>query len=142
MNIIGNFEKYQDAFNALAKIRTQGFKDSHIPADHFSLGQNGEINVPGTRNSVSLSNLVLNSGDDTAAPPSPLAAADPMVSGMGGFDEITENGYKVIVSASDEDKDTIYNLITSSGGTVIEDSLMQNLPADQDPISSLSYDPR
>ena len=118
MKIEARFKKYPDAFNILTKLKAKGLEDAHIPADSFSLNQNGNIDVPGSHNATSLSNLVLNSGDDTDQTPSPLGAADPMVSGMGGFEEITEDTYSVVVNADEGNFDQIRHLIVNAGGRI------------------------
>ena len=46
----------------------------------------------------------------------PLAAASPMVSGMGGFEEIADVNYKVIVNTEDNNVEKAKQIIKKMGG--------------------------
>jgi len=46
----------------------------------------------------------------------PLAAASPMVSGMGGFEEIADVNYKVIVNTEDNNAEKAKQIIKKMGG--------------------------
>jgi hypothetical protein len=116
MRIEARFTKYQDAFDTLVRLKTNGFKESFIPADPYFLSQNGRIDVPGSGNAGTLSSLVGNSGDDSDFFPSPFRAVGPAISGLGGFEEITEDNYTLIVDAGDDGRDTVCDLIQSAGG--------------------------
>jgi hypothetical protein len=104
------------AVDALKKI---GINDAVADLnDHYTGSNNPGTNNPGTASSSnSLSSYVLKS-DDPLGDPSlgPLAAASPMVSGMGGFEEIADINYKVIVNTDSNNAERAKQVITKMGG--------------------------
>jgi hypothetical protein len=104
------------AVDALKKI---GINDAVADLnDHYTGSNNPGTNNPGTASSSnSLSSYVLKS-DDPIGDPSlgPLAAASPMVSGMGGFEEIADVNYKVIVNTDSKNAERAKQVITKMGG--------------------------
>ena len=104
------------AVDALKKI---GINDAVADLnDHYTGSNNPGTNNPGTASSSnSLSSYVLTS-DDPLGDPSlgPLAAASPMVSGMGGFEEIADINYKVIVNTDSKNAERAKQVITKMGG--------------------------
>lgn len=70
-----------------------------------------------TDGSESLSDLVLNSGsNDVDKRTSPLAAANPMVSGIGDFEEITDFNCSVTVKIDNDDINKAEEIIKDMGG--------------------------
>lgn len=68
---------------------------------------------------------------------SPLAAASPMVSGMGRFQEVADINCKVVVEVNDRDKENAKSIIKSLGGTT--DDPNAKLPKGLDNISEGAF---
>lgn len=104
-----------EAVEALKKVGINAVVDIN---DHYTGNNNSGINMPGTHSSTnSLASYVLSS-DTSLSDPSlgPLAAASPMVSGMGGFEEIADVNYKVIVDLKGKDDEKAKQIIKKIGG--------------------------
>lgn len=137
MKIQGYFSTIKNADMAVNKLKNLGFSNTYRDInDHVGLNNSTESSIPGTENAPSLAGVVLNSGEpinyqDKAT----LAAASPMVSGMGGFEEIADINYKVVVDASSDDAENIKRIIEEAGGDIEDPNL--NLP---EHIKGLSKD--
>ncbi|SDK36691.1 hypothetical protein [Natronincola ferrireducens] len=118
MKIAGYFNSLKIANEAIEALHRVGFKNATLDLKDNTVGDGNYItNLPGTEMSTSLSNLILESGDrGIDIDKAPLSAANPMVSGMAGFDEIADYGHKIVVDADDEDEEEIKALITKFGG--------------------------
>ncbi|WP_160689137.1 hypothetical protein [Clostridium sp. C2-6-12] len=105
-----------EAVEALKKVGINAVVDIN---DHYTGNNNSGTNMPGTASSTnSLASYVLSS-DEPITDPSlgPLAAASPMVSGMGGFEEIADVNYKVIINSSEErESEKAKQIIKKMGG--------------------------
>lgn len=104
-----------EAAEALKKVGINAVVDIN---DHYTGNNNSGTNMPGTHSSTnSLASYVLSS-DAPLTDPSlgPLAAASPMVSGMGGFEEIADVNYKVIVNSEGNDGEKAKQIIKKMGG--------------------------
>ncbi|MDF2522672.1 MAG: hypothetical protein K0R31_313 [Clostridiales bacterium] len=115
------FKKMLDARKAVLALKEMGYKDAHLDAlDNVFSEYSEEINVAGTDTGPSLSALVLNSGgrlDDVGR--ASLIAASPMVSGMGSFEQISENlKVRLIVKVEDDKMDEIRNTLKEYGASV------------------------
>ena len=119
MKIESYFSGIKAANEAVEALKKAGINDAVADLnDHYTGNNNPGINNPGTSSSTnSLANYVLAS-DDPLGDPSlgPLAAASPMVSGMGGFEEISDINYKVIVNTDDKNAEKAKQVITKMGG--------------------------
>lgn len=118
MQIEGFFGKLKTANDTIEKIKGLGIKDVFLDMnDHYNEDRNVQTNLPGTETSVSLSGLVLGSGAyGISRDKAPLNAASPMVSGMGGFEEIADVNCKVIVNLKEEDASKVKQIIREMGG--------------------------
>jgi hypothetical protein len=91
------------------------------------VNNNVETNFPGNENTLSLSDLVLRSGDSSeVTDKSPLIAASPMVSGMGNFEEVMDINYKVVVNATDDKEAEAKEILKSMGADLENPNL--NIP--------------
>ena len=119
MKIRGYFGDIKKANETVEKLKSAGFNNSYVDAnDHYIGNKNVQTNLAGTSDGESLADLVLNSGSNNLDKEnSPLAAASPMVSGMGSFEEITDINYCVFVDVSNNDTSKAEEIITSMGGT-------------------------
>lgn len=105
-----------EAVEALKKAGIQAAVDIN---DHYTGIDNPGKNTPTTASSSnSLSSYVLNNDDHMNPGLGPLAAASPMVSGMGGFEEIADVNYKVIVNTGDLNEESVKQIIKKAGGDV------------------------
>lgn len=104
-----------EAVEALKKVGINAVVDIN---DHYTGNNNSGTNMPGTHSSTnSLASYVLSSDTPLSDPSlAPLAAASPMVSGMGGFEEIADVNYKVIVDSEGEDDEKAKQIIKKIGG--------------------------
>lgn len=119
MKIEAFFRGIKNANEAVQKLEGQGINaytdiNDHFQMDRRTKGSNGELLTSPTN-----SDLVLNTGAPRGErDKSPLLAASPMVSGMGGFEEISDVNYKVIVETDDNNKKEAEKIIKSLGGSM------------------------
>jgi hypothetical protein len=127
MKIEGFFKNIKRANKVVEELKKEGFSNAAVDInDHFT-DRNVETNLPGTVSAPSLSGLVLKSGDYAVErAKAPLTAASPMVSGMGGFEEIADVNYKIVVEADEKDIDKVKQIISKLGGNL--DSPNINIP--------------
>ena len=120
MKIEGFFRDIKTANKAVDKLRSSGFGNAAVDInEHFGSGGNGKRNVPGTQSGISLSGVVLDSAlAGSATDTAPILAASPMVSGMGGFEEIADINCKVIVDADGTEVYKAKRIIGEMGGTL------------------------
>lgn len=124
MKIQGYFRGIKSAHEAAERLRSAGFGNVIVDInDHYEANNNIQTNVPGTENTPNLSSLVMHSGDIDDDAASPLAAANPMVSGMGGFEEITDINYRIIVDAGTNKEQRVKDIINECGGELISPNL-------------------
>lgn len=126
MKIEAYFTGIKNANEAVNKLKNAGFNNSVVDInDHYVEYNTGSMTVlPGTENAPNLSSLVLNSGPYLEDPSKkPLNAANPMVSGMGGFEEITDVNYRVVVNLDDADIDKAKDIINNMGGDLKDPNL-------------------
>lgn len=118
MTVKGYFGEISAANNAVKELKNAGLSGAFVDInDHYIGNRNVKTNNPGTSTAPSLSQLVLNSGSDGLNEGnSPLAAASPMVSGMGSFDEVANINYVVSVDASDGDTQKARDILKNNGG--------------------------
>ena len=118
MTVKGYFGEISAANNAVKELKNAGLSGAFVDInDHYIGNRNVKTNNPGTSTAPSLSQLVLNSGSDGLNEGnSPLAAASPMVSGMGSFDEVANINYVVSVDAGDGDTQKARDILKNNGG--------------------------
>lgn len=119
MKIEGYFSGIKSANETVEVLKKVGIKDAVADInDHYTGNDNPGRNNPGTDSSTnSLASLVLRSDEPLSDPRlGPLAAANPMVSGMGGFEEIADVNYKVIVNTDSENEEKVKQIMKKMGG--------------------------
>ncbi|MCE5221475.1 MAG: hypothetical protein LLF98_09495 [Clostridium sp.] len=119
MKIESYFSGIKAANEAVEALKKVGINDAVADLnDHYTGNNNPGRNTPGTASSTnSLASYVLTSDDPLGDPKlGPLAAASPMVSGMGGFEEIVDINYKVIVNTDSKNEEKAKQVITKMGG--------------------------
>jgi hypothetical protein len=119
MKIESYFSGIKAANEAVEALKKVGINNAVADLnDHYTGSNNTGTNTPGTASSSnSLSSYVLSSDDPLGDPMlGPLAAASPMVSGMGGFEEIADVNYKVIVNTEDNNAENAKQIIKKMGG--------------------------
>jgi hypothetical protein len=128
MKIEGFFSGIKNANEAVQKLKKAGINNSYVDLnEHYMTNNNTESNLAGNSTTPSLSDLVLRSGDPSGATDkAPLLAASPMVSGMGGFEEIMDVNYKVVANIDESSKSEASRIIQSAGGSMESPNL--NLP--------------
>lgn len=119
MKLEAYFSGIKNANEAVQNLKNAGY--NHAVADindHYVEFNNGTHTVlPGTEDAPNLSSMVLSSGPLIEDPSKrPLNVANPMVSGMGGFEEITDVNYKVIVNINEKDSENVKQIIKQMGG--------------------------
>lgn len=118
MKIEAFYEGIKNANEAVNKLKSEGINAYTDLNDHlqFNTARNKEVAFLTTPSNA---DLVLNSGNPSGvSDKSPLLAASPMVSGMGGFEEIADVKYKVIVETDSSNKKKAEDIIKSSGGSL------------------------
>lgn len=115
------FKNMLNARKAVGALKKMGYKDAHLDAmDNFFTEYSEEINSAGSENGSSLSSLVLNSGrtvDDIGK--ASLIAANPMVSGIGTFEQIADNlKVRLIVNVDEEKVDSVRQTLREYGASM------------------------
>lgn len=119
MKIESYFSGIKAANEAVEALKKVGISDAVVDInDHYTGSNNPGTSLPTTASSTnSLASYVLTSDDPLGDPTlGPLAAASPMVSGMGGFEEVADINYKVIVNADTKNEEKAKQVITKMGG--------------------------
>lgn len=144
----GYFGEISAANDAVRELKNAGFSGAFVDInDHYIGNKNIKTNVPGTSTAPSLSQLVLSSGSTSLNEGnSPLAAASPMVSGMGSFDDIASINYVVSVDTNNENSQQARDILKSNGGylgdpNVSREKVISNAEVDlEKAISTLNDD--
>lgn len=120
MKIESYFANIGTANKALERLKSAGFSNAFVDLnDHYDPRRNVRTNLPGTETSPSLSGLVLESDSHVVdRSKGPLTAANPMVSGIGTFDEIADVNCRVIVEAGEGNADTARRIMKEMGGSL------------------------
>lgn len=118
MKVEGFFSGIKNANEAVQKLKEEGFENSKADLnDHYVSTMHHSPRIAGAENGSNLSSIVIDTdnfrSDENA---SALRAASPMVSGMGGFEEIADINYKVIVETEDKSVDRVKDIIKNIGG--------------------------
>ncbi|QUH25745.1 hypothetical protein [Serpentinicella alkaliphila] len=120
INLAGYFNNINKAEKAIAELKKHGITAYLDLNDKNMQYTNGFTNLAGTSINASLSGLVLNSGNSIGdIEKAPLYAADPSVSGMGGFDEIISIKHKIIVDTNEGNWPLAMKIIEKIAGSVI-----------------------
>ncbi|MDP4089896.1 MAG: hypothetical protein Q8930_11580 [Bacillota bacterium] len=119
MKVEAYFRSLKAANDAVGKLKSSGYKDSAADLnDHYIFHNNPGQNRPGLDiSSNSQASLVMKSGsplDDQRY--GPLAAASPMVSGMGGFEEVADVNYRVTAEVDEKDEKRVRQMLNDMGG--------------------------
>ncbi|MDD7796327.1 hypothetical protein [Clostridium sp. 'White wine YQ'] len=118
MKIEGYFESIKNANEAVEKLRNAGFKGAFVDINEHRNDAYSQSGLVGSDVIPSLSQAVSGGiGNREEGANSPLAAASPMASGMGGFDEIASINCKVVAEVSDRNIEDAKKIITSMEGT-------------------------
>ncbi|MFL0252669.1 hypothetical protein ACJDT4_19835 [Clostridium neuense] len=119
MKIEAFFKGIKNANEVVQKLKNQGINAYVDINDHFQLKRNTEGSNGELLSSPTNSDLVLNAGaPDGERDKSPMLAASPMVSGMGGFEEIADVNYKIIIDTDSKNKEKIEGEIKALGGSM------------------------
>lgn len=117
MRMESYFSGIKNANMAVEKLKSEGFKSAYSDINSHDSINNVIAKEGGVLNSSSLSGIVLNSANTLyTTEQGPLAAASPMASGMGGFEEIADVNYKVIVNVDEKDLSRVKQIIEDLGG--------------------------
>ncbi|KOA18075.1 hypothetical protein CLHOM_35260 [Clostridium homopropionicum DSM 5847] len=112
MKIEGYFSNIKTANEVVGKLKSEGFKGAFTDINEHMNNAYTKSGVLGSRDISSMSQAIF--GDEQG---SSLAAASPMASGMGGFEEIANVNCKVVVEAKDRDTENAREIIRRMGGT-------------------------
>ncbi|PJI08684.1 MULTISPECIES: hypothetical protein [Clostridium] len=119
MKIEAFFRGIKNANEVVSKLNNEGIEAYTDINDHFQLDKNTKNSGGRLLVNPLNSDLVLNSGVPGGdRDKSPMLAASPMVSGMGGFEEIADVNYKVVVNADTSNENKAKEIIKSLGGSV------------------------
>lgn len=144
MKIEGFFSNIKKANDTIKQLKGTGFKKAYLDLnDHYDTNRNNEINQAGTENSASLADLVLGSGSTIVSDRSkaPLAAASPMVSGMGKMSEVADVDCKVVVEAEDNNIDNAKKIIRDMGGSLDNPNVDEpHVTGNEDKVFDMAFD--
>lgn len=115
MKVEAFFRGIKNANEAVDKLKSKGIKAYADINDHYE--ENTEEGHGGFIPTSKNSDLVLNAGMPSGnTGSSPMAAASPMVSGMGGFEEIADINCKVVVETDANNEGKAEEMLKSLGG--------------------------
>ncbi len=144
MKIEGYFSNMKTANDTIKKLKESGYNNAYFDLnDHYIENRNVQTNFPGSEDGTSLSDLVLESGatSHTDRSKSPLAAANPAVSGMGNMEEVTDINCKVVVSIDGHNVDKIKAIIRDMGGDLENPNIEgPRITGDEDKVFDISLD--
>ncbi len=128
MKITSYFANIKTANETVDKLKAAGFKNAYVDAnDHYVENKDIQTDLAGTNGAESLSDLVLNSGsNDVDKGNSPLSAANPMVSGIGNFEEITDFNCSVTVEIHKNNISEAEEIIKNMGGELDNPNISRN----------------
>ncbi|WP_234122481.1 hypothetical protein [Clostridium hydrogenum] len=120
MKIQAFFSGIKNSNKVVSKLKSEGIDAYTDINDHYDINAENRSMTKNFLTSPSNSNLVLNSASPSTGRDdrSPLSAASPMVSGMGGFEEIADVNYKVIVNVDPSNKKKAEEIIKELGGEI------------------------
>lgn len=134
MKIEGYFRNIKRANETVEKLKGEGFKNAFTDINEHLNDIYSQRGLVGSQEISSLSAAVLGENNSrTEEASSPLAAASPMASGMGGFEEIASINSKVVVEVAESDIEKAKNIIKSMGGTT-ENPNVKRIPEGLDNI--------
>ncbi|MBM7614076.1 hypothetical protein [Alkaliphilus hydrothermalis] len=118
MKVEGYFRTLKEANDSIKALKELGLNDAYLDLkDDYLDHQNAITNAVGTEKGTSLAELVMDSGNGTYDPSKQsIAAANPMVSGMAGFEEITDYNFKIVAEVEVANKHAAANIIRKMGG--------------------------
>lgn len=113
------FKGIKNANEAVNKLASEGINAYADINDHYQINTDVRKKEYSFLPTSSNSDLVINSGTTSGNEErSPMLAASPMVSGMGGFEEIADINYKVIIDAGPDSRRKAEEIIESLGGSL------------------------
>lgn len=113
------FSGIKNANEVVNKLKSEGINAYTDINDHYEVNTDVRTKDVAFLSTSSNADLVLNSGTPSEnTDSSPMLAASPMVSGMGGFEEIADVNYKVIVDTDSNNKNKALDIIKSLGGSM------------------------
>lgn len=120
MKVEGFFSGIKNANKAVQELKNNGFHKAKVDInEHYISKTRQSPSITNTQNSVNLSGLILNNeGFASEDITSPLKAASPMASGMGGFEEVSDINYKVTVETKASDIEKAKGIIKGFGGNL------------------------
>jgi hypothetical protein len=142
MKIEAYFKTIKRANDTVKELQSSGFKNAFVDMrDNHKTDLNVSTNLAGTETSGSNSGLVLKSeghvsNDDPRK--SPLDAASPMVSGMGGFEEVADYNCKVVIETDSKSTGEVKDILNKMGAKL--DSPDLNIPKHLEGIRNESVD--
>lgn len=134
MKIEGFFSNIKTANEVVSKLKSEGYNQAFVDINEHYTNAYSERGFLGTEDISTLSEAVLGSGNNRGqSVNSPLAAASPMVSGMGGFEEIASINCKVVVDVGNKDDKAAKKIISDMGGEL--ENLNPKIPKGLEKIS-------
>lgn len=113
------FERMIDGRKAVEELKKMGYRAHLDMIDNYVNEYSEEINFAGSRNSPSLSALVLKSdGHILNIDKGPLVASSPLVSGVGAYMESIGTSIRLIVNVDDSKIEEVKSILRSGGGNV------------------------
>lgn len=143
MRIESFFSSLKNANEAASKLKEIGVEKAFVDANsHYVEDKDRTSNVPGTETGTSLSGVVLESDDHGIGEnKAPLNAASPMVSGIGGFEEIANENCKVVAEFDEGRAEEVKQVIKQAGGTLDDPNVRKpRLESDLDIIKFSALD--
>ncbi|ATW24317.1 hypothetical protein [Candidatus Formimonas warabiya] len=113
------FNTFKAAQDTMDDLKNAGFSGAYLDLNDQITDMDTQINQPGTASSNnSLASLVLKSGSPAVSfNRAPLMAANPMVSGMGDFEEIFSVRCRLIVETDRENTAQVKEIIKNREGS-------------------------
>lgn len=119
MKLEGFFMSMERANLVLTKLKDHGFNNSHIEIDN----NHGNIqrNLADNESAYGLSNMHVDSNEIGQ---SPITAISPLINVHGGFNEFSDDNYKVVVEATTGNMQKAKDIIKNMGGKFKENQVV------------------
>lgn len=116
MKLNAYFYNLESANKAANYLKNMGFRAYVDIIDKYADTYNDKQNIAGTDTGPTLASLVLKSGYPFDIRKSPLLMSDPMISGMGYYDETADANIQLNVEVTDDKTNDVVKVIKSFGG--------------------------
>lgn len=116
MRVKAYFYSLSNANKVKEELNKMGIKSFIDIIDKYADTYNDKRNIAGTVTGPSLASLVLKSGYPFDIRKSPLMMSDPMISGIGDYEEVADFNIQLNIDVTDDKIDSVSKIVNSYNG--------------------------